>query len=213
MTRLKLERMTREIEGHIALDENVKDAFLSIDREVFVPAGFQHMAYKLDALPMQENQWISSPLTVAKMTQYLDINDKVDSILEIGCGSGYQAAILSQLSRRVFSIERIDGILKSAKERFYTLGLMNIITKFDDGQSGWDHHAPYDRIILSASIDKVPSNIFDQLANGGVLVAPINNGRGESIVRFYKHIDGKIDQEVLEPCRFVPVLDGVQKMR
>lgn len=205
--------MLKDIQREITLDENIQNAFLSIDREVFVPAGFAHMAYKLDALPMQENQWISSPLTVAKMTQYLDIDHKVDSILEIGCGSGYQAAILSQLSRRVFSIERIDSILKSAKERFYKLGLMNIITKFDDGQSGWDHHAPYERIILSASIDKVPSNIFDQLANGGVLVAPINNGQGESIVRFYKNIDGKINQEKLEPCRFVPVLDGVQKVR
>jgi protein-L-isoaspartate(D-aspartate) O-methyltransferase len=205
--------MVQEIERDITLDENVKNAFLSIDREVFVPAGFQHMAYKLDALPMQENQWISSPLTVARMTQYLDIDSKADSILEIGCGSGYQAAILSQLSRRVFTIERIDNILKGAKERFSHLGLMNIITKFDDGQSGWKMHAPYDRIILSASIERVPQSLFNQLDNDGILVAPINNGKGESIVRFHKDTNGTIEQERLEPCRFVPILDGVQKAR
>jgi len=205
--------MVKEIETDITLDENVKNAFLSIDREVFVPAGFQHMAYKLDALPMQENQWISSPLTVAKMTQYLDIDHKVDSILEIGCGSGYQAAILSKLSRRVFSIERIDTILKSAKERFSYLGLMNIITKFDDGQSGWEHHALYDRIILSASIESIPQDIFNQLSYGGVLVAPVYNGDQETIMRFTKQESGELIQEELEPCRFVPILDGVQKGR
>lgn len=205
--------MLKDIQREITLDDDIQDAFLSIDREVFVPAGFQHLAYKLDALPMQENQWISSPLTVAKMTQYLDIDYNVDSILEIGCGSGYQAAILSKLSRRVFTIERIDTILKSAKERFSRLGLMNIITKFDDGQSGWDTHAPYERIILSASIAQVPQMIFDQLSPDGVLVAPIKRGQEESIVRFHKGMDGSIKQEELEPCRFVPVLDGVQKVR
>jgi len=213
MVRMKLDRMVKEIETHIRLDESVKKAFLSVDRELFVPAGFAHLAYKLDALPMQANQWISSPLTVAKMTQYLEIDHKVDSILEVGCGSGYQAAILSKLSRRVFSIERIDSILKSAKERFSQLGLMNIITKFDDGQNGWDYHAPYDRIILSASIDKIPQEIFDQLELGGILVAPIHIRGVETIMRFHKESNGSIKQEELEPCRFVPILDGVQKAR
>ncbi|MBN2826038.1 MAG: protein-L-isoaspartate(D-aspartate) O-methyltransferase [Campylobacterales bacterium] len=210
---MKLERMVQEIETHIALDHTVANAFLAIDREVFVPAGFQHLAYKLDALPMQSNQWISSPLTVAKMTQYLCIDHKVDSILEVGCGSGYQAAILSKLSRRVFSIERIDGILKEAKERFSNLGLMNIITKFDDGQNGWEYHAPYERILLSASIESIPQSLFDQLTPQGILVAPILTKEGETIMRFTKESDGSIRQEELEPCRFVPILDGVQKAR
>ncbi|MBN2824042.1 MAG: protein-L-isoaspartate(D-aspartate) O-methyltransferase [Campylobacterales bacterium] len=210
---MKLERMVQEIQTHTVLDPKVVNAFLAIDREVFVPTGFQHLAYKLDALPMQSNQWISSPLTVAKMTQYLRIDDTVDSILEIGCGSGYQAAILSKLSRRVFSIERIDSILKEAKERFSSLGLMNIITKFDDGQSGWEQHAPYERILLSASIERVPQNLFDQLANEGIVVAPIMTQEGETIMRFIKQSDGTITHEELEPCRFVPILDGVVKAR
>ncbi len=213
MVQMKLERMVGEIQAYIHLNQNVINAFLAIDREVFVPAGFQHLAYKLDALPMQSNQWISSPLTVAKMTQYLAIDHKVDSILEIGCGSGYQAAILSKLSRRVVSIERIEGILKEAKERFSHLGLMNIITKFDDGQNGWEYHAPYERILLSASTGSIPQNLFNQLAIGGVIVAPIATPKREVIMRFIKKSDGTIEQEELEPCHFVPILDGIQKVR
>jgi protein-L-isoaspartate(D-aspartate) O-methyltransferase len=96
--------MVRKIEARFELHQNIKKAFLEVNRKSFVPVGFGHIAYELDALPIQQNQWISSPLTVAKMTQYLEI-EGVDSVLEIGCGSGYQAAILSKLCRRVFTIE------------------------------------------------------------------------------------------------------------
>ena len=102
------------IEKHFSLDAHVKEAFLAVDREVFVPNQFKHLSYNLDALPLAASQWISSPLTVAKMTQHLELKG-VDSILEVGCGSGYQAAILSKICRRVFTIERIDELMKEAK--------------------------------------------------------------------------------------------------
>jgi protein-L-isoaspartate(D-aspartate) O-methyltransferase len=121
---------------------------------------------------MQQNQWISSPLTVAKMTQYLEI-DGIDSVLEIGCGSGYQAAILSKICRRIFTIERIDSLLKEAKNRFKKAKLNNIFTRFDDGQRGWREYAPYDRILFSATAKKIPKILFEQLADGGILLAPI----------------------------------------
>ncbi len=206
----KRERLVEEIEKHFRLDAHVKEAFLEVDREAFVPNEFRHLSYQLDALPLAARQWISSPLTVAKMTQHLELKG-VDSVLEIGCGSGYQAAILSQICRRVFTIERIDELLRSAKIRFSQLEIHNIFTRFDDGQRGWKAYAPYERILFSATAKEVPQALFDQLAEGGILIAPIAQSPDYHIItRFYKK-HGRISSENIEPCLFVPVLDGTQK--
>lgn len=198
--------MVEDIDDSFELYPNIKEAFLKVNRELFVPKGFGLMAFKLDALPMQKEQWISSPLTVAKMTQHLELQG-VDSVLEIGCGSGYQAAILSKLCRRVFTIERIDSLLKEAKERFKTAQLNNIFTRFDDGQRGWKAYAPYERILFSATAKKIPDALFEQLAEGGILIAPIEADGLQIITRFYKR-NGKITSEAIEPCLFVPIVDG-----
>jgi len=198
--------MIEEIEKSFKLSTPVKEAFESVDRKLFVPKGFGQMAFNLDALPMQQNQWISSPLTVAKMTEHLELRN-VDSVLEVGCGSGYQAAILSRLCRRVFTIERIDSLLKEAKERFRSDKINNIFTRYDDGQRGWKEYAPYDRILFSATAKKVPAILFDQLAEGGILLAPIEEDGLQIITRYYKK-KGKITSEAIEPCLFVPVVDG-----
>ena len=203
-----LQRMIEEIEKGFKLDDKVKNAIMSVDRELFVPQVFKHLAYQLDALPLSDNQWISSPLTVAKMTQYLEM-DGVDSVLEIGCGSGYQAAILSKMCRRIFTIERINDLLREAKNRFSQLEIQNIFTRFDDGQLGWKDYAPYDRILFSATAQKIPDIIFEQLAEGGILVAPVQQGSLQILTRFYK-INGKITSEAIEQCLFVPVIDGRQ---
>ncbi len=209
LKRRQTERMIAQIELQFSLDDNVKKAFLSVDREAFVPQVFKHLAYQLDALPLSDNQWISSPVTVAKMTQHLEMRG-VDSVLEIGCGSGYQAAILSKMCRRVFTIERIGELLKDAKKRFSELEIYNIFTRFEDGQLGWKDYAPYDRILFSATASKIPDIIFEQLAEGGILVAPVQEGALQILTRYYKR-NGKISSEVIEPCLFVPVLDGRQK--
>jgi len=201
--------MVTEIDKAFPLEPYVKKAFWGVDREQFVAGGFKHLAYKLDALPMQAEQWISSPLTVAKMTQHLELKG-VDSVLEIGCGSGYQAAILSQIVRRVFTIERIEPLLREARERFRTLELSNIFTRYDDGQRGWKEYAPYERIIFSATTDKVPEILFEQLAEGGILIAPVNQDGLQIITRYYKR-NGRITSETIEPCLFVPVLSGTKK--
>lgn len=198
--------MVEEIEENFTLYSHVRRAFLEVNREQFVPKGFGQMAFKLDALPMQQNQWISSPLTVAKMTQHLELKG-VDSVLEIGCGSGYQAAILSKLCRRVFTIERIDSLLKEAKERFRAEKINNIFTRFDDGQRGWKEYAPFERILFSATAKAIPTVLFEQLAEGGILLAPIEQDGLQIITRYYKK-NGKISSEVIEPCLFVPVVDG-----
>jgi protein-L-isoaspartate(D-aspartate) O-methyltransferase len=201
--------MADEIEKIFPLSAEVKKAIANTNREAFVPMGFRHNAYKLDALPIGGAQFISSPLTVAKMTEYL-IPRGADRVLEVGCGSGYQAAVLSHLFRGVFSIERIEPLMMEAKKRFRDLGLNNINTRTDDGQNGWITYAPYDRILFSATAKEIPQKLFDQLADGGILVAPLQKGNQQVITRFIKEGD-KITEEALEDCDFVPILNGIQK--
>jgi len=201
-----LNDMVQRIEQKFPLEPVVKEALQSVDRELFVSDIFKHLSYSLDALPMDSEQWISSPLTVAKMTQYLE-PENCDSVLEIGCGSGYQAAVLSKLFRRVFTIERIDSLLQEARGRFKELGINNINSKFDDGTRGWSAFAPFDRILFSASPTEIPQVIFDQLADGGILIAPVEEYGLQTITRYYKR-GGKITSEVIETCRFVPVVEG-----
>ncbi len=202
----KHQKMADEIAKICKISAEVHQAFCQSERELFVPQGMSSHAYKLDALPLAGNQWISSPLTVAKMTEALTCKG-ADSVLEIGCGSGYQALILSKLIRRVFTIERIERLLKEAKERFNALKISTIHTRFDDGQNGWREFAPYDRILFSASIEQVPQKIFDQLKVGGILVAPIEKGDKQIITRFTKKEEGILKEE-LDDCLFVPVKDG-----
>ena len=205
---IKLQRFADDIATEVDLTPNIYKAFASIEREIFVPQGFKHWAYKLDALPIKANQWISSPITVAKMTIYLE-PEGADNVLEIGCGSGYQAAILSRLFRRVFTIERIETLLKEAKKRFKTLEIDNIHTRLDDGQRGWRQYAPFDRILFSASTKKVPDAIFNQLADGGILVAPIEKENKQIITQFFKK-GAKVEEISKESCLFVPIKSGVE---
>lgn len=204
------QNLVEEIEKHFGLEEHVKKSLLAVDREAFVPNQFKHLSYKLDALPMAASQWISSPLTVAKMTQHLELKG-VDSVLEVGCGSGYQAAILGQICRRVFTIERIDELLKEAKTRFSALEMNNIFTRFDDGQRGWKQYAPFERILFSATAKEIPEVLFEQLAEGGILVAPVEEAENYHIITRYYKKNGSITSETIEQCLFVPVLDGTQK--
>jgi protein-L-isoaspartate(D-aspartate) O-methyltransferase len=209
ITKMKNQRLAEEIDKHFSLSEEVKNAISLTNRGAFVPAGFTHNAYKLDALPIGGSQWISSPLTVAKMSEFLTCKG-ADSVLEIGCGSGYQAAVLSKMFRRVFTIERIDSLMIEAKERFRNLKLNNIHTRTDDGQNGWIQYAPYDRILFSASATTIPQKIIDQLADGGILVAPMQVGDKQIITRFIKDGDTLHKYEE-DSCEFVPILDGVQR--
>jgi protein-L-isoaspartate(D-aspartate) O-methyltransferase len=200
-----------ELHTKIPLEPQLYKAFCAIDRKEFIPEGLAKFAYKLDALPVMSASTVSSPLTVAKMTHALDPYG-VDGVLEIGCGSGYQAAILSQLARRVFTVERVEKLLDEARVRFKKLGLMNVNTRLADGQLGWKEFALYDRILFSASTACVPALLFEQLEVGGILVAPIQRESGhQEIVRYTKRM-GYIDEKVVDRCNFVPVLDGVTRL-
>jgi len=206
---MKNRRLADEIDRQFELSSEVKEAISNTNREAFVPIGFKNNAYKLDALPIGEAQWISSPLTVAKMTEYLQ-PEGADRVLEIGCGSGYQAAVLSHLFRGVFTVERIDSLMVEAKKRFRSEGISNVHTRTDDGQNGWVQYAPYDRILFSASTKAIPQKLIDQLAPRGVIVAPVEKDGEQVITRFVK-VGDELFEDEMESCIFVPVLDGVQK--
>lgn len=201
-------RLAESIDKVFPLSDAVFNAIASTNREAYVPSGFKQHAYKLDALPIGASQWISSPLTVAKMSEYLQC-EGADRVLEIGCGSGYQAAVLSHLFRGVFTVERIDALMQEAKRRFREAGIANVHTRTDDGQNGWSAYAPYDRILFSATAAKIPEAIAKQLAPRGVLVAPIRRDEEQWIIRYVKIGDQLIEDE-LEQCDFVPIVDGVQ---
>jgi protein-L-isoaspartate(D-aspartate) O-methyltransferase len=206
---MRNKKLAEAIRGRMQLSDAVFNAIASTNREVYVPNGFKQHAYKLDALPIGADQWISSPLTVARMTEYLQC-EGADRVLEVGCGSGYQAAVLSHLFRGVFTIERIEALMLDARKRFRAEGITNIHTRIDDGQLGWGAYAPYERILFSAAAEYIPPSIVDQLAPRGVLVAPMKRPQGEVIVRFVK-LGVQLIEEELEACAFVPVLSGVQK--
>ena len=209
ITATKTAKMAQECNKIFPLSPEIEEAIAKTNREAFVPTGFRHNAYKLDALPLSSAQWISSPLTVAMMTEYL-VPRGADRVLEVGCGSGYQAAVLSHLFRGVFSIERIEPLMLEAKARFRKLNINNIHTRTDDGQNGWVQYAPYDRILFSATAKEIPQKLFEQLADGGILLAPMQKGNKQVITRFMKN-GSSIEEEELDECDFVPVLDGVQK--
>ena len=200
-------QMVEKLDKVFPLDEKIKKAFLEIDRKEFVPIGLSFKAYNIDALPLANDSTISSPLTVAKMTTYLEIDKNVDSVLEIGCGSGYQAAILAKLIRRVFAVERIGSLVKEAKERYKRLKIYNVNLKHDDGQVGWKNYAPFDRILFSATATDIPQGLFDQLSENGILVAPILY-KGEEIIMQFKKQNGQIIKKELEKASFVPIKKG-----
>lgn len=210
MAAKKLQVMASEIKNEINISKNVENAIAKSPREIFMPRGLEIHAYKLDALPMLGNQWISSPITVAKMTEALQCEAQ-HKVLEVGCGSGYQALVLSKICKKVYTIERIGHLLNEAKERFRTLRAHNISAKHDDGQLGWKQYAPYDRIMFSASASKIPHELTEQLAIGGIMVVPMDLDGKQTIIRYTKKENGELKKEPLDECLFVPVLDGVQE--
>lgn len=207
---IQLLKMVDSIQDRFKISPKVRDALLNTPRDFFIPSGMMHIAYQLDALPLGARQFISSPLTVAKMTEYLEM-DNCDSILEIGLGSGYQAVVLSKLARRVFSIERIERLMEEAKIKIKQLGIMNINVKFADGQEGWTQFAPYDRILFSASIKSIPNKLIDQLLENGILVAPMVNGDKQVITKFIKINNNLKIIDTLDICSFVPTINGIER--
>ena len=191
-------------------DTNVLSAMETIPREEFVPLEFQDQAYENTALPIGRGQTISQPLVVAMMTQELQLNDR-DKVLEIGTGSGYQAAILSKLCRRVYTIERHKPLLLEARRKFDQLNLRNITDIAGDGMKGWSDTAPFDKIIVTAgALEKPPEPLKDQLKTGGIMVIPVGKDPNSQMLQKYKKEDEDLFAvQDLMPVRFVPLLPDV----
>jgi protein-L-isoaspartate(D-aspartate) O-methyltransferase len=196
-------------------DDAVLAAIEKVPRELFVPETFRRHAYDNSALPIALGQTISQPLIVGMMTQALRV-DRRCKVLEIGTGSGYQAVVLSYLARRVYSVERWKPLLREAEAIFRRLDRPNIHTRFADGMKGWPEQAPFDRIMVTAAAEEVPQALFDQLGEGGVLVAPIGRSLEEDplgtqvLRRFQRRADGGFDVEDLGGVRFVPLRPGTE---
>lgn len=195
-------------------DTKVLAAIERVPRELFVPAAFQDQAWEDTALPIELGQTISQPLIVGLMTQALELHPR-HLVLEVGTGSGYQAAVLSRLCRRVFTIERLKPLLTEAETRFRALGIDSITTRHGDGTRGWPEQAPFARILVTAAGgDEPPKDLTDQLAVGGVMVIPLGGDyREQKVVRF-RRTDSGLTREDLWPVRFVPLLsDPPQQVR
>jgi protein-L-isoaspartate(D-aspartate) O-methyltransferase len=189
-------------------DSAVLNALERIPREAFVLPHFHDQAYEDQALPIAQGQTISQPQIVAIMTEALQVN-KSHKVLEIGTGSGYQAAVLARLARRVYTIERFKSLLDEAEARFKQQRIHNITSKCADGGKGWKEQAPFDRIIVTAAAAEMPQTLIDQLAVGGIMVLPLGPERGEQVLfRVTKLADGTLKQDRLVDVRFVPLVGG-----
>ena len=188
-------------------DTDVLSAIERIPRETFVPESFRDQAYEDMALPIGQGQTLSQPQVVAAMTQALRANRRL-KVLEIGTGSGYQAAVLAKLCRRLYTIERHRELLAVAEERFAELRLHNITCRAGDGSKGWPEQAPFTRIIVTAAAAEMPAALLDQLTPGGILIVPIGRpGAMQELVRLTRRESG-FTEELLGPVRFVPLVEG-----
>ncbi|HMT37705.1 protein-L-isoaspartate(D-aspartate) O-methyltransferase [Thermomonas sp.] len=188
-------------------DERVLNAIRTVPRHQFVDEALAARAYEDDALPIGHGQTISQPWVVARMTEAL-LETAPKKVLEVGTGSGYQAAVLAALGLDVFTVERIGDLLRTARKRFRALGL-HVRSKHDDGRIGWPEEAPFDAIIVTAAGPALVDALVAQLAPGGTLVAPVGGSGGQSLLRLRKREDGSIEQADLGPVIFVPLLSGM----
>lgn len=198
-------RLIMGLRGAGISDTRVLSAMEGVPRHLFVPPIFRDQAYRNTALPLDHGQTISQPSVVALMTIALEIGPR-DKVLEIGTGSGYQAAILAPLCRRVYTVERHRPLLREAEKRFAELGLHTIVTRYGDGSKGWPEQAPFDRILVTAAAADIPPILAEQLKVGGVMVLPVGaEGEDQQIVRVCRTESGFV-REALWPVRFVPLL-------
>ena len=193
------------LRGMGILDSAALAALEKVPRELFVPPALRKHSYENASLPIAYDQTISQPYIVARMTEALQLKGR-ELVLEIGCGTGYQAAILSHLCRRVYSIERLKPLLVGAENRLRDLRISNVSFRLGDGSKGWPEVAPFDRIILTGGCDRRPEILLQQLKIGGIMVAPEGNGKDQQLVVVTRQ-ESKVERESLMPVTFVPLIE------
>jgi len=202
------DRLVARLKAEGIADRRVLDVIGRLPRHSFVEEALASRAYEDTALPIGLSQTISQPWVVARMTEVLIETTLPARVLEIGTGSGYQAAVLAALVKNVYTVERIEELLRGARRRFRKLGIENIRSKHDDGRLGWPEHAPYDAIMLTAAGEVVDAALFAQLAPEGVLIAPVGAPGQQRLMR-YRHGESGWVGESLGGVSFVPLLGGV----
>lgn len=202
------ERLIQRLYDEGLRNPQVLDVICSTPRHLFVDEALAHRAYEDTALPIGNNQTISQPYMVGRMTELLLADGPLDKVLEIGTGSGYQTAVLAQLVERVFSVERIQALQERAKELLAELSLRNVVYRWGDGWDGWNALAPYNGIIVTAGATEVPQALLDQLAVGGRLVIPVGESDDQQQLMLIVHEEGGFVYKTLEGVRFVPLLSG-----
>lgn len=205
-TRQRLVERLRE--GGVS-NQRVLDAVAAIPRHQFVDEAMASRAYEDNALPIGRGQTISQPLVVGLMTQAILVGGSRPKVLEIGTGSGYQAAVLSQVVSQVFTVERIDELSRLARRRFRALKIRNVRAKQADGHLGWPQNGPYDAVLITAAAGAVPQALFDQVAPGGVLVAPVGPAGGVQRLLCFSRRAAGFDKQDLGSVVFVPMLPGL----
>ncbi|GHD64717.1 protein-L-isoaspartate O-methyltransferase [Luteimonas padinae] len=203
------DRLIERLRGNGIADERVLNAIRTVPRHLFIDEALATRAYEDTALPIGHGQTISQPWVVARMTEALFADGaQPQRVLEVGTGSGYQAAILGALGLQVYTVERIGDLLRVARKRFRSLGL-NVRSKHDDGRVGWPEEAPFDGILVTAGAPALVDALTAQLAPGGVLVAPVGASGAQSLLRLRKDVDGRVVQDTLAAVAFVPLLSGL----
>jgi len=202
------DRLTERLKSVGIHDPRVLEVMRSLPRHLFIDEALASRAYEDTALPIGHGQTISQPYVVALMTQAILRDSVPERVLEIGTGSGYQAAVLAQVIPEVHTVERIDELLRQARKRFRQLGYKNIRSKHDDGNIGWREYAPFDAIIATAARDSLDADLLDQLAPGGVVVAPLGPPGQQNLMRLVRGKDGWL-REDLGMVSFVPLMRGL----
>jgi len=202
------DRLVQSLRNDGIKDERVLKAITQLPRHEFVDEALSSRAYENTALPIGQSQTISQPWIVARMTEALLDGGTPQKVLEVGTGSGYQAAILAQLVPMVFTVERIDELLKLARRRFHSMRLNNIYARYTDGHLGWPSQAPFDGIIVTAAANSVPQELLEQLSIGGLLVIPIGVN-GEQRLIAVRRIEDGFEEQDLGAVIFVPMLSGL----
>lgn len=205
-----LQRLIDRLVARGITNERVLRAMESVPRHLFVDGSLQHLAYEDMSLPIGKRQTISQPFVVALMSQTVVEVQNVQSVLEIGTGSGYQAAILSQLVASVYSVERIHSLSWQARKQMRRLRIHNVKLKFGDGQEGWDEHAPFDVIMFTAAARRVPSALKEQLAEHGRIIVPRVSPGGQELLCMQRSERGWTEK-IVQPVVFVPVLTGTEQ--
>jgi protein-L-isoaspartate(D-aspartate) O-methyltransferase len=193
----------KQIKARGIEDQRVLQAMLDVPRHEFVPAKYGHYSYDDSPLPIGHGQTISQPYIVALMTEELNLNS-AHRVLEVGTGSGYQAAVLSKIVKEVYTVEIVEPLGLEAKARLERLGYENIEVKIGDGYEGWDEHAPFDRVIVTCAPTEIPQPLVDQLVEGGIMVIPVGTAGFQYLYRVKKYM-GEAETEQVIPVSFVPL--------